>query len=44
MAESTAIISPVGLIVLGVGALVVAGGLFALIYWLVGRGQDDESR
>ena len=44
MAESTSFMSPVSLLILGVGALVLAGGLFALIYWLMGRGQDDESQ
>ena len=44
MAESTSVISMATVLILGVCALVLAGGLFALIYWLMGRGQDDESR
>jgi len=43
MAESSSMISLATLLMLGVGVLVVAGGLFALIYWLVGRSGDDES-
>ena len=43
MAETDSMISLAGLLVLGIGALVLAGGLFALIYWLMGRSGDDES-
>jgi hypothetical protein len=43
MAEFDSPISLAGLLILGIGALVLAGGLFALIYWLMGRGRDDES-
>jgi hypothetical protein len=42
MADSTSAIS-FSILILGLGALVLAGGLFALIYWLMGRGGDDES-
>ena len=31
------------LIALAVVAVVVLGGGFALVYWLLGRGNDDDS-
>jgi hypothetical protein len=43
MAESSSMLSMTTLVIFGIGALVLAGGLFALIYWLMGRGGDDES-
>ena len=32
------------LLVGGLGVLIVVGGAFALIYWLLGRGSDDDSK
>jgi len=32
------------LLVGGLVALIVVGGAFALIYWLLGRGSDDDSK
>lgn len=43
MAESSSMISLATLLILGIGLLVVVGGLFAFIYWLMGRSGDDES-
>ena len=41
MAESTSF--PLAFLIIGgVLALLVAGGIFGLVYWLMGRGRDDE--
>lgn len=31
------------LLIGGLAVLIVVGGAFALIYWLLGRGSDDDS-
>lgn len=41
MAESTSF-SLWFLVLGGVLAVVVAGGVFALIFWAMGRGRDDD--
>ncbi len=38
---STAL-TPFALIVVALGGLVVVGGLFALIWWVLGLGKKDE--
>lgn len=43
MAEETSVFLSFRLIVLIVGGLILAGGLFGLIYWMMSRGKDDES-
>ena len=40
--ESVAVLS-FGWIFIGVVGVVLLAGTFALIYWLTGRGRDDES-
>lgn len=29
--------------ILALGGLIVAGGLFVFVYWMMGRGKDDDS-
>ena len=42
MAEESSF-SFVAILVFGVAGLVVVGCLFGLIYWVLGRGKDDDA-
>ena len=33
----------VSMLILGVLGLIAVGGIFGLIYWMMGRGKDDEA-